>query len=192
MPISGCLEFENSTRADLLRALASRGGKGGGDSKGLSAAGQRRPAAQDDSHSGKRDYYLLLALAGAGVAIVSGLVWLSPGSLHAPAAVPVNATAPERLDPVQEFSRSYSRLTDALNAVPQQSPDEVLRAVTTRARDCTFRWSNGQPALFYGRNNSMLNTLKLCADAVESYHPPPVAARRDVKSASSANPPVTR
>jgi hypothetical protein len=95
----------------------------------------------------------------------------------APSAVAISDPAPAielPAEPDAALTMALAHLDTALNGVYGRSPEEVLRKVSTRGRDCTMVWADHSPSLVFGadpiRPNSLAQILEACAEAVSREH----------------------
>ncbi|MEP6714523.1 MAG: hypothetical protein ABJC09_03050 [Terriglobia bacterium] len=175
---------ENLTRADLIRTAARQtvAQRDAGARHVSSTPASTTPGSTTSTASIRKLnrylYYALGSLASAALVALAMAYYAIP-QLHALSFFPRVAAHKQELprfrpsgvgnDPRQEFSRSMSRLADALAAQWPKKPEQVLRDVAAQSKDCAFAWNNGQPALMYGAGKTMSASLDRCSDAVENY-----------------------
>ncbi len=68
------------------------------------------------------------------------------------------------------MAAALEHLNAALEQIPGQSPEQILKLVSKPDRDCMLAWTNDLPSVVFGKEpilpNSLANTLEACADAV--------------------------
>ena len=72
------------------------------------------------------------------------------------------------------FTNAIEDLDSAVGDFPQQSPQEILKTVSSSGRDCRLLWNGDYPSVLFGRTpigtNSLAANLEGCAQAVRHLH----------------------